>query len=38
MIYLDMNGAYVGDSQVEKICLGTDVVWESKQLDNNRQN
>lgn len=32
MIYLNINGGYVGDSQVEKICLGTDVVWDYSKI------
>lgn len=25
---LDLNGAYIGDAQVEKICLGDAVIWD----------
>ena len=30
MTNLDMTTCYVGDSQVDKIYLGTDIVWEKQ--------
>jgi len=30
MTNLEITNAYVGDTQVEKICLGTDIVWQGE--------